>query len=64
MLNADLEINQWHVDSQSNSAIYYVIDKHTNGAYTCDCDDFARRSPEPCKHIFAVQLHLGELNAN
>lgn len=28
---------------------------------SCDCDDFFRHSPKPCKHILASQMHLSLL---
>ena len=52
--------DQWHVGSQSNPAVYYVVDKKGDG-YGCDCDDFARVYGRFfCKHCYSVKMFNGE----
>jgi hypothetical protein len=51
---------QWHVPSQMDDVIRYVVGK-SRDSWTCDCDDFARRGEE-CKHCLAVRLFIGDLN--
>jgi len=46
--------NVWHVVTRADSAGYTV--QHIEGAWKCDCPDFAKNGLGMCKHTVAVEL--------
>lgn len=50
--------DSWYVPSQSDSSIGYVVARHQDGHFSCDCPDFIYRGKSEdyykCKHICKV----------
>lgn len=50
----------FEVPSFTTPGITYIVRRHPDGSWSCDCPDCVCRQHE-CKHIAAVKARIGDL---
>lgn len=59
------EVHGWQVTSERDPAVKYLVSTTGDGAWRCDCRDYAYRGMSRyCKHVRAVRLLVEGAEAN